>query len=71
MKRILGALIVIAFLAAAGIGMMAMSTPVQARGRCLCPMIYAPVTCDNGRTYSNQCVANCRGGKNCVPGNTF
>lgn len=32
-----------------------------------CPKIYAPVTCDNGKTYPNQCVADKRGGKNCVP----
>ena len=36
-------------------------------GGCICPMIYAPVRCDNGKTYSNQCVANCARAKNCVP----
>ena len=36
-------------------------------GRCICPMIYAPVRCDNGRTYSNSCFASCAGARNCVP----
>lgn len=34
---------------------------------CRCPLIYAPVTCDHGRTYSNQCVADCHNARNCVP----
>ena len=54
------------------IGMAALINDVQAKkpgggGGCICPMVYAPVLCDNGKTYSNQCVADCRGGKNCVP----
>jgi hypothetical protein len=36
-------------------------------GGCICPMVWAPVECDNGKTYSNQCVANCHNAKNCVP----
>jgi hypothetical protein len=34
---------------------------------CRCPLIYAPVTCDHGRTYPNPCVADCHNAKNCVP----
>jgi hypothetical protein len=30
-------------------------------------MIYAPVECDKGKVYPNQCVADCRNAKNCVP----
>lgn len=33
----------------------------------VCPEIYAPVTCDNGRTYVNQCYADRAHAKNCVP----
>ena len=40
--------------------------PVQA-GPCFCPLVYAPVICDNGKTYPNQCVADCHNAKNCVP----
>jgi hypothetical protein len=32
-----------------------------------CPLIYAPVICDNGRVYPNQCVADRHHGRNCVP----
>jgi len=32
-----------------------------------CPQIYAPVTCDNGKTYPNQCEADRHHAKNCVP----
>lgn len=32
-----------------------------------CPKIYAPVTCDNGRTYVNQCVADRHHATGCVP----
>ena len=34
---------------------------------CICPKIYAPVVCDHGKTYPNQCVADCRNARNCVP----
>ena len=34
---------------------------------CRCPLIYAPVTCDHGKTYPNPCVADCHNAKNCVP----
>lgn len=35
--------------------------------RCICPLYYAPVTCSNGRTYSNICFARCNNATNCVP----
>jgi hypothetical protein len=37
----------------------------SASGRC--PLIYAPVVCDGGKTYPNQCVADQHHAKNCVP----
>jgi hypothetical protein len=43
------------------------ATVAHAAPRCICPMIYAPVQCDNGRTYSNQCFANCARATGCVP----
>ena len=42
------------------------SSPAEA-GRCLCPKVYAPVVCSNGKTYPNQCVANCRNATDCSP----
>ncbi|MCI0655609.1 MAG: hypothetical protein L0170_00880 [Acidobacteria bacterium] len=38
---------------------------IQTEARC--PLIYAPVICDNGKTYPNQCVADQHHAKNCVP----
>jgi hypothetical protein len=50
------------------LGFLSVATsPVEAKGRCLCPQVYAPVECDRGKIYSNQCVADCRNAKNCVP----
>lgn len=43
------------------------TTAANAIPRCICPMIYAPVRCDNGRTYSNQCFATCAHATGCVP----
>lgn len=33
----------------------------------LCPDIYAPVICSNGKVYPNQCYADRAKAKNCVP----
>ena len=33
---------------------------------CICPDVYDPVTCSNGHTYSNGCVASCNGATGCV-----
>ena len=38
---------------------------IQTEGRC--PLIYAPVICDNGKTYPNLCYAEQHHAKNCVP----
>lgn len=44
------------------------TTPAHAVIRhCICPDVYAPVTCSNGRTYSNGCVASCAGATDCHP----
>lgn len=32
-----------------------------------CPAIWAPVVCDNGKVYPNQCEADRHKAKNCVP----
>lgn len=32
-----------------------------------CPLIYAPVICDGGKVYSNQCIADQHHARNCVP----
>ncbi len=58
--------------AAAGIaavvafGLSSVFTEAHA-ARCICPQVYAPVICDNGKTYVNPCYASCAHAKNCVP----
>ena len=67
MKRVFSKLfLVVALVATAAIGTTALIVEVQA-GPCRCPLIYAPVICDHGKTFPNLCVAQCHGGKNCVP----
>jgi len=41
------------------------STGVSPEG--VCPQIYAPVICDHGKIYPNQCEADQHHAKNCVP----
>jgi len=51
-----------------GVGLRSAGTsPAEAKGPCRCPLIYAPVQCDNGKVYQNQCEADCHNGQNCVP----
>ena len=64
LRRVLtgGVLVAVVVLAVA-----ALVAPPAEAGRCVCPKIYAPVICDNGHTYVNPCMAECRNAKNCVP----
>jgi len=48
-------------------GVAAMLAPPAEAARCICPQVYAPVTCDHDKTYPNQCVADCHHATNCVP----
>ena len=48
-------------------GFVALSAPASAAPGCICPMVYAPVKCSNGKTYSNLCVARCNHATDCVP----
>ena len=48
-------------------GVSALLVETWAAGPCRCPMIYAPVVCAKGKTYPNQCVADCHNAKDCVP----
>jgi hypothetical protein len=60
-------LVATVMMVAIAIGAFSLFTEVQAAGGCICPMIYAPVLCDNGRTYTNGCFASCAHAHNCVP----
>jgi hypothetical protein len=43
------------------------SISVALAGPPVCPQIYAPVICDGGMVYPNQCEADRHHAKNCVP----
>lgn len=66
--RVVFALVLVATIVA---GTASMFTDAEAKGPkrpggCVCPMVYAPVECDQG-VFSNQCVADCHNATNCVP----
>ena len=55
-------------------GSLAAATPsIASHGGChkdpnaICPLVYDPVRCDNGKTYSNLCFANADCATGCVP----
>jgi len=52
--------------AAVAAGMLALGSKAEAAGGCFCPRIYAPVTCSNGKTYVNPCVAKCNRASDCA-----
>ena len=67
MRRVLSRVaLTAALVATAAVGTVALVMDARA-GACRCPLIYAPVICDHGKTYPNQCVADCHNAKNCVP----
>jgi hypothetical protein len=59
--------LLVLFVVAAGVGIASLFTEAEAKGPCRCPMIYAPVECAKGKVYPNQCVADCKNAKDCVP----
>ena len=67
MRTLLKVMVAIVLVAAAAIGVFTAFTPAEARGGCICPLLYAPVQCDHGKVYPNQCVADCHHARNCVP----
>lgn len=71
LTKIGGAVLGLGILSAAAYGAVTVTTPPGANAGCRCPLIYAPVTCSNGKTYSNQCVADCHHAKGCVPSGGF
>lgn len=66
MRRATKVLLSIGFAVVMAAGAAAYFTQAKAAA-CRCPLIYAPVQCDHGKVYPNQCVADCHHAKNCVP----
>ena len=55
----------VAMFAAAAAGLVWVSSAPA--GPPVCPKLYAPVICDNGKIYMNQCYADRHNAQNCVP----
>jgi len=67
-RRFLASFVVaFAFVAAAAGSLALTSTPAQAAKPCrrICPLYCLEVTCDDGMTYCNSCLAACAGAHNC------
>ncbi len=47
------------------IGLSTVAQPAE--GAKACPLIYSPVKCDNGKTYTNQCFADRAHATGCYP----
>jgi len=56
-------------LAVFAVGVLAVAA--HAAGPAVCPQIYAPVICSNGKIYPNQCYADKAHAKDCVPYGAF
>ncbi|MFH1110296.1 MAG: hypothetical protein V1790_14040 [Planctomycetota bacterium] len=65
MKRASRTMTKLAVLALAAVAVASIS--VALAGPPKCPLIYAPVICDGGKIYPNQCEADRHHAKNCVP----
>ncbi len=65
MKRTSRAITKLVVLGVAAIAVASIS--VAFAGPPKCPLIYAPVICDGGKVYPNQCEADRHHAKNCVP----
>lgn len=69
-KLVTSALLVGAIFVATAIAALTVvdiTTTTADAGACRCPLVYAPVICSNGKTYPNQCVADCHHASGCVP----
>jgi Kazal-type serine protease inhibitor-like protein len=68
LARILGrSLVAVIVFGALTVGSLSLFTEARAFGGCICPQIYAPVKCSNGKTYTNGCYASCAHATGCVP----
>ena len=65
LRFVVGAAVAAVF--AVGISAFLSPAPEAAAARCICPQVYAPVKCSNGKTYPNSCVASCQHATGCVP----
>lgn len=54
------------FAAAAGVFSLSVVTATPAEAKCgICPLYCIGVTCSNGHTYCNSCLAACAGATDC------
>jgi hypothetical protein len=70
MRKLIAAAVISLSVLAAAAGSLALmtvtATPVEAKPCRICPLYCIGVTCDDGRTYCNSCLAACAGAHNCT-----
>ena len=66
-SKLVTGLVVCGVCAAFAFGIAAIFSEATAAPRCVCPAVYSPVLCSNGKTYTNFCFANCAHATGCVP----
>jgi hypothetical protein len=66
-KAVVRGVVAVGALYAMAMGMNALVSSAEAKGPNPCPLIYAPVICDHGKIYPNQCEADRHHAKNCEP----
>jgi hypothetical protein len=66
-KATLTRMFLLALALAAGTGTASYADRCVPDPNVICPAIFAPVTCNNGVTYSNQCFADADCAKGCHP----
>jgi len=68
MKRVFSRVaLCVALIATAAVGATTLVPTEVLAGPCFCPLVYAPVICDHGKTYPNIYCARCKNATNCVP----
>jgi len=71
MKKLFGACLILfaVFAGIAGSVTLLATTSTPAMAKCgICPLYCLEVTCDDGRTYCNSCLAGCAGAHHCHTG---
>lgn len=66
-KKVARGVVAVGALYAVAMGVSVLVSTAEAGPPAPCPAIYAPVICDNGKIYPNQCEADKKRAKNCEP----
>ena len=65
--RLVLSIVVVTFLVLGTLVIFLPAPSVAEAGSCKCPTIWDPVICNDGKVYSNACMARCYGARGCTP----